>query len=213
MAISASRQQPGPLIWMNGFPGVGKLTIARELLKLLGEQNAILIDNHELIDLVAIPRDHPEYHDQRRVVHQAALTEWIFDLEAIAKTIIFTDFQAADEMGLAIAREYQDAAAKSNRLFLPVYVASDLEENMRRVITQERRDGAKAKLVDAVTLERLLSRYTLFVFEDGECIDGCYEYGCGKRGAGVAGEDRKFSQESMISHKKKTTQNPDPKKK
>ena len=38
-----------PLLYVNGFPGVGKLTIAREIVKLLGLEECILLDSHTLI--------------------------------------------------------------------------------------------------------------------------------------------------------------------
>lgn len=55
-----------PFIYINGFPGVGKLTIARELQKLLPK--AELIDNHQLIDPVAaiFERTDPEYQPARK---------------------------------------------------------------------------------------------------------------------------------------------------
>jgi adenylylsulfate kinase-like enzyme len=43
--------KPQPLIWINGYPGTGKLTIAKFLVsQLLGNSKAMLIHNHILID-------------------------------------------------------------------------------------------------------------------------------------------------------------------
>lgn len=53
--------QSAPLIWINAFPGTGKYTIASILAnKLMGGQ-CTLIHNHDLIDVVSVPRDHPMY--------------------------------------------------------------------------------------------------------------------------------------------------------
>ena len=41
---------PGCLVLLNGFPGVGKLTIARSLQSKLGNEDTRLIDNHVIID-------------------------------------------------------------------------------------------------------------------------------------------------------------------
>jgi hypothetical protein len=60
---------PAPLIYINAFPGTGKLTIARALVYHISSTNTssqltsvpILLGNHALIDPVAAryPRDHP----------------------------------------------------------------------------------------------------------------------------------------------------------
>jgi hypothetical protein len=68
---------PFPLIYINTFPGTGKLSIARYLLALLPP--FILLDNHTLIDPVAAPypRDHPNYAEERRCVRAKALREYV----------------------------------------------------------------------------------------------------------------------------------------
>lgn len=52
---------PAPLVWINGFPGTGKLTIARELINIISgmddgpdhvQPQPLLLDNHQLIDPV-----------------------------------------------------------------------------------------------------------------------------------------------------------------
>lgn len=57
-----------PTIYINGFPGVGKLTVAKELQTLL--PNAEVVDNHRLIDPVAAiyERSHPRYQALRKQV-------------------------------------------------------------------------------------------------------------------------------------------------
>lgn len=65
----------GYYIWINGFPAVGKLTVATELQRLLPD--SVLIDNHQLIDVVTLPRDHPEYNAQRERVRQEAFRKWV----------------------------------------------------------------------------------------------------------------------------------------
>lgn len=63
------------MVWINGFPGVGKFTIAKELHRLL--PGSVLVDNHSLIDQVTLPRDHADYNSQRRKVRDAAYTRWV----------------------------------------------------------------------------------------------------------------------------------------
>lgn len=57
-----------PFIYINGFPGVGKLTIATELQKLLPSSK--VINNHLLIDPVAAihERSDPEYQPLRKAL-------------------------------------------------------------------------------------------------------------------------------------------------
>lgn len=54
-----------PYIYINGCPGIGKLTIAKELEKLV--LNSKVYHNHLLIDPIAslVDRDSPHYHDIR----------------------------------------------------------------------------------------------------------------------------------------------------
>lgn len=90
---------PGYYIWINGFPGVGKLTVAKALYAML--PGSRLVDNHSLIDQVPVPRDHPEYNDIRARIRDdllAAVAHPASDEESecgsreeqLAKTLIFT---------------------------------------------------------------------------------------------------------------------------
>lgn len=58
--FACTMAQVPPLLWINGFPGSGKLTIAKKIVK-LSAGDTVLIDNHQLIDPVAakISRDPP----------------------------------------------------------------------------------------------------------------------------------------------------------
>jgi hypothetical protein len=74
---------PSPLIYINAFPGTGKLTVARALISLLSSSKPtsapVLLDNHTLIDPVAAKytRDHPNYAQERRRVRKKALREYV----------------------------------------------------------------------------------------------------------------------------------------
>src|SRR5271156_3033838 len=80
-----------PLVWINGFPGSGKLTVARALAKLLGKE-IILIDNHQLIDPVEakIPRDHSDYQKERQLQRIIAFGEYVANAAMYSRIIIFT---------------------------------------------------------------------------------------------------------------------------
>lgn len=81
---------PGPVIWINGFPGTGKLTIARELARIY--MLSILIDNHKLIDPVAarFSRDHPQYQIERKRRREWAFENFVFEPARLSEAVIFT---------------------------------------------------------------------------------------------------------------------------
>lgn len=81
--------QPAPVIWLNGFPGAGKLTVAERLAEIFGEE-ALLIDSHQLIDVVTLPRDHPEYRAKRKAVRALAFQKYVYSKETLGRAVIFT---------------------------------------------------------------------------------------------------------------------------
>lgn len=66
---------PGQFVWINGMPGVGKLTVARALHALLPGSH--LVDNHSLIDQVTVPRSNPSYNAERARVRDAVYTSLV----------------------------------------------------------------------------------------------------------------------------------------
>jgi adenylylsulfate kinase-like enzyme len=80
-----------PLLWLNGFPGTGKLTVAKALLETLGDR-MIIIDNHQLIDPVAakFSRDHPDYQHERKLERTKAFKAYVEPAENREKIILCT---------------------------------------------------------------------------------------------------------------------------
>ena len=90
--MSASESKSAwPLIWINGFPGTGKQTIAKLLATLL-DGDPVLIDNHSLIDQVAeiFSRDHPSYQQERRRVREEVFKNYVEDPAFRTRIVIFT---------------------------------------------------------------------------------------------------------------------------
>jgi len=83
---------PAPLVWVNGFPGSGKLTVLRVLVGLFGVGQVVLIDNHQLIDPVeaTTPREHPVYQRQRKLQREKVFHEYVANPEMASCIIIFT---------------------------------------------------------------------------------------------------------------------------
>ncbi|KAL8321796.1 hypothetical protein RB593_004057 [Gaeumannomyces tritici] len=99
-----------PVVWINGFPGCGKLTVATAIRAL--DETVIVLDNHKLIDPVEerVARTHPSYRHERRCFRQAVLKENVCDPAGLSRLVVFTDFQSDNELGRAVASEYKDAA-------------------------------------------------------------------------------------------------------
>ncbi|KAF2217652.1 hypothetical protein CERZMDRAFT_31403 [Cercospora zeae-maydis SCOH1-5] len=154
MALAA---RPKPLVWINGFPGVGKLTLARELVKLYADGNVVLIDNHQLIDPVAarFQREEPQYNVERQKERQKALERWVLDQDNAQKLVVFTDCQSNNELGIAVGGEYKHAALESGRAFVPVVLDCDRRENLRRAVSKERQESGTTKLTDLEMLAKL----------------------------------------------------------
>ncbi|KAL7922728.1 hypothetical protein ACQKWADRAFT_326659 [Trichoderma austrokoningii] len=153
-----------PLIWINGFPGTGKLTIARELARI--HPLSILIDNHKLIDPVAAKyaRDDPNYQIERKRKRQWAFEQFVFEPARLSEVVIFTDFQSDNELGASTAQEYLDAAQKAGRRFIPVYLSCDVEANIMRATSAERTQGTTTKLTCPDTIRDLRTKCKLFQF-------------------------------------------------
>lgn len=94
-----------PLLWINGFPGSGKLSVARELVKLSGNE-MILIDNHQLIDPVEarIPRGHPDYQTERQLQRSITFHEFVAKT-GVRSQIIFTG-KTSTTVHLAFLKSY-----------------------------------------------------------------------------------------------------------
>ncbi|VUC37180.1 unnamed protein product [Clonostachys rosea] len=155
-----------PIIWINAFPGTGKLTVARALRALIPK--SVVIGNHQLIDPVTLSRDHPCYQTERKKEREKAFSKYVFNPSWAEYTIVFTDFQSTSPLGESVAREYQAAAEVSKRPFIPVYLTCECEVNITRATSQERLQGGTTKLTDAKIIRDFRSRCQVFQFEAEE---------------------------------------------
>ncbi|RYP31310.1 hypothetical protein DL767_005823 [Monosporascus sp. MG133] len=151
-----------PVLWINGFPGSSKRTVAKIVAR--NHHPAVALDNHKLIDPVEarFSRDHPDYQKHRRRYRQAVLDHYVRDESTLSRLVIFTD----NELGREVANEYRDAARETGRPFIPVYMICDVEANLERIANADRLEGALGKLLDRRILERLRASCELYLFED-----------------------------------------------
>lgn len=79
-----------PQVWINGFPGSGKLTVATAVATL--HNTAIVLDNHKLIDPVEAkyPRTHPFYQLERQLYRQAMLDGYVCSPATLSRLVICT---------------------------------------------------------------------------------------------------------------------------
>jgi tRNA uridine 5-carbamoylmethylation protein Kti12 len=82
--------QPAPLIWINAFLGTGKYTIASNLANELMEERCTLIHNHDLIDAVTLPREHPMYRTSRKEERTKAFKRHVLAPETRGRCVVFT---------------------------------------------------------------------------------------------------------------------------
>lgn len=151
---------PGPVIWINGWPGVGKLTIAETLVMLLGVERAILVD-FKTMDFSG-PADQST-DDMRRA---NAFTQFVENPKQMSKAVVFVDFCTVSWDNSSVAEEYREAAQRSGRRFVPVYLTCEISENLKRVKSLERKSSLRGKLMDPTTINEVRKAETLFEFPD-----------------------------------------------
>jgi hypothetical protein len=152
-------------IYINGYPAVGKLTVANELKRILPTQSKVY-HNHLMIDPIApiIERTSPQYEAARAMLRRSLLGLIATADEARPTTWIFTDSRERSAAGASAAKEYQDAARQRGALFISIVLNCELEENLRRMACPGRELGQTTKLRDATILRRIRDEEALHSF-------------------------------------------------
>lgn len=151
------------IINLNGWPGVGKLTTARELSKLA---DAKLLDNHTLLNVgKALARDgSPEFYRLVRAVRSIAF-DAILELPPTIP-IIFTNVVARGGTSGFLEENWNaivDLAHRRKSRLLSVTLTCTAAENARRIIGTDR--GFLSKRQDPELLNELANSRELF--DDG----------------------------------------------
>lgn len=150
-----------PIIYINGFPGVGKYTIAQKLVKIL--ENSKLIDNHLLINPVdaIIDRKCPDYQKIRKTIRKSVLDIISENIYTFNNIYIFTDSQSISDC--SVCKEYETAANKRNCIFIPITLTCSIEENLNRIVSQDR--SLKGKLTSKDIFRSLIEEEEPFRFD------------------------------------------------
>ena len=172
--VLAEAELPAPLIYINGYAGVGKFTIGACLLPLLPTP-AKFLDNHLLIDPAAalFDRTSSEYQPLRKSLRQLLLSTISTSPELKNTTMVFTDQQSSSPVGSAVSKEYENAARARRSRFFSIRIQCEEEEHVRRATSKERKDGRTTKLTDESLIRRIRETEDVFSFggEDELTID------------------------------------------
>lgn len=138
--------RPGPIIHINGHPGVGKYTIAKRLTELFPHLK--LVHNKLFIDLTSalVPWESEDYRKVWGTLYAASFDTIQDSDETFDLGYIFTNFFPNNEDGRISMREYIHEAATPvdrQREFTAFTLICEEQENVRRLISPERQQSGK----------------------------------------------------------------------
>lgn len=153
------------ILHFNGFPGTGKLTIAKEI----ASQDASfrLIDNHAINNLVfsmvRLDGTTKISEDAWGAIRSIRSTILNFMPEHAHPSLsfIFTNVLGDNDDDKNIYTIVKTAAEKRGSTFVPVVLTCDEEENKRRIVLPEREKNMK--MTDAAGLSQLRQLETLLI--------------------------------------------------
>lgn len=138
------------LVYLISFPGVGKLTIAKEICK---NENYVLQDNHKTINLLfpfldlskGIPENTwTDVLSIRKIVYDFIKRNFNKD-----SSLIFTDcLREEDELAHKIFADVKTIAETLDLELYPVFLDCNLEEIKKRIQSEERKKNYKLTSVD-----------------------------------------------------------------
>lgn len=147
------RSKPLPIIHINGFPGTGKLTIAREVVTILQEhfaasgsgEQAKLVHNHLLINPAdaVLHRTQPGYQVLRKALRDAVFSTLKSEPATFTTAYLFTDWQSGDEIGIEVCKDFQLTAHERGCDFIPIIITCEQAENIVRLRNSDRESWHK----------------------------------------------------------------------
>ncbi|WP_157448720.1 AAA family ATPase [Deinococcus peraridilitoris] len=153
-----------PLVYLLGWPGVGKLSVARTMARRTGWR---VVDNHLINDpifhVVGADGVTPLPDGTRPLVRRvrAAVFEAMTSVAPAHLGYIMTNMLVESENDRLIFSQVEEIARHRNAVFLPVLLTCEEHELRRRIITPERAERLKARSVEV--LDHYLTQHTLLV--------------------------------------------------
>jgi hypothetical protein len=149
---------PSCVFLLNGFPGVGKFTMAEALeaeLITTGIPHR-LFDNYLIIDAAegVLLRHTSEHYALRKQFREVAFKA-LQTLEEEKLVIIMTASLIITPDDLELFAEYAGIAEAKGVSLVMVNILCDAKTNGARLCSEERREGAKTKLIDVGVLETI----------------------------------------------------------
>lgn len=143
------------IIHVNGWPGSGKLTIARELAALL---DARLLDNHTIINPAEalFDRRDPLNRSLRKAL-RAAIFEHVAQMKP--GILILTDAISDDAFDSATFEEYRSLAATRGATLVSIVLDCSPERNAERLVAPGRAE--RRKLTNPAILASLRANHRL----------------------------------------------------
>jgi hypothetical protein len=164
---SAPSPPPPSIVYLLGYPGVGKYTVGRELARRTG---AALIDNqvinHPILTLFnwdgksQLP---PGTLDRAAPIRDAVLTA-LEEIAPLSMSYVFTNVLADEPEAIALYERIKRVALSRSSLFVPVMLTCALEVQLGRVGSDER--VRRFKISDPEGVQRLMAAGPLYVPDD-----------------------------------------------
>jgi len=162
---------------LTGYPGTGKFTIAKEVVRLLAArgETARLVDNHTIADpilgLVDIKDDRPldaRVWDRVREVG-AAVRATIVELAPPDWSFVFTNYVADTAADREQYPRLAECAAARGSVFAPICLSVELDELLRRTVQPER--VATHKITNPDFTRWLVSERGMYRPAYEQCLD------------------------------------------
>jgi hypothetical protein len=151
------------LLFLHGAPAVGKLTVAKALLRIVPGR---LMDNHAAIDLAltvfefGAPGFWELVHDVRRSAIEAAAEHGV---PLLVTTFCYAEPEDRDQSG-----QIEEIVHRRGGELLPVFLHCSRDEALRRVGNPDR--VARRKISSGEHLIRELDRYDLTAVPRPDCL-------------------------------------------
>ncbi len=134
------------IVYLIGYPGVGKLTIAKALCQLTG---AKLVDNHmannPIFSIIGADRivAIPEAAWDRVKAVRDVLFDTILHVAPRTFSYVLTNVLLHDEGDSALFQQVRSLAAQRGSLFVPVVLHCEKQEHLKRVAAPDRAEHYK----------------------------------------------------------------------